>query len=216
MSADDLEPLGDITIWVDTTLMDEGNGPPVSTRLAERQSDRKLVSMGSFVDGVGANAAMAAAAGVLSTMTLHAPERELLAMRNAELEQCAVDNFWGVVANQRQQAGAIAAMEREDLESHAVRAQIEKEAKFALWEEEDLRTRETRSAMRERLEYAAIRAYLEVRICDLFCHTPDESNPRTPQVPHALLCLKQSIWGADWSGYHTIVWSKHDLSSGYL
>lgn len=167
-AVNDLEPLGDTTVWVDTRFMAVGNTTPVSSTLTERQSDRKSVSMKKFGDGEGEKTDMVAAVGVVGTTPLSTPERELLAMRNAELEQCAVDNFWGVVGNQRQQAESIAWMEREDLESHMVRAQIKKENKFAQWEEEDLRTRETRNAIAKRLDHVAIRGYLEVRVSDHF------------------------------------------------
>ena len=69
------------------------------------------------------------------------PEMESRRMSQAECEQCALDDFWGLVANQAEQAEATAAMEMEDWRSEAVRAGIKKEEKFALWEKEDLRIR---------------------------------------------------------------------------
>lgn len=181
-SADNVEPVGDITLWVDTTLMsrDQGNraaGPPISTKLAGRDHfNRKIDSIESLSNGEPVKAAVAAATRNPETSTpLLAHERERLGMMNAEIEQCAVDHFWGLEANQKRQAEAQASMEREDLESHAVRAHLEKEAKFSLWEEDDLRTRETRNAMREKLEDVARRGYLEVRNISRdvhYCHTP--------------------------------------------
>ncbi|CAN0047652.1 unnamed protein product [Ectocarpus sp. 12 AP-2014] len=83
-------------------------------------------------------------------------------MSKAEGEQCALDDFWGLVANQVEQAEATEAMEREDLLSAQIRARVKKEERYRLWEEEDRRQRETRSAVRERLEDHARREYLEI------------------------------------------------------
>lgn len=156
-AAGELEPLVDISLWVDTTLRNrdvrEGRGQPVSNRLADRHVDRQSAMMGSFVGCLPG-------APYLASMSI--PERERLEMRSAELEQCSVDDFWGLVANQKQQAEAIASMEREDLESQAMRAWLETEIKFGLWEEEDLRTQDTRSVVRKQLENSARRGYMEV------------------------------------------------------
>ena len=91
------------------------------------------------------------------------PEMERRNMSLAECEQCALDDFWGMVANQVEQAEATAAMEREDQRSQDVRARIKKEERYKIWEKEDLRKRETRSVVRENLEDAARREYLEAR-----------------------------------------------------
>lgn len=93
------------------------------------------------------------------------PEMESRRMSQAECEQCALDDFWGLVANQAEQAEATAAMEMEDWRSEAVRAGIKKEEKFALWEKEDLRIRETKSVVKGNLEEAARTEYLEVCCC---------------------------------------------------
>lgn len=53
-------------------------------------------------------------------------------------------------------------MEMEDRRSQAFRARLKKEETYASWEKEDCRTRETRSTVREDLEGAARREYLEV------------------------------------------------------
>lgn len=95
--------------------------------------------------------------------SIDVPEMERRNMSLAECEQCALDDFWGMVANQVEQAEATAAMEREDQRSQDVRARIKKEERYKIWEEEDLRKRETRSAVRENLEDAARREYLEAR-----------------------------------------------------
>lgn len=87
---------------------------------------------------------------------------ERRAMSLAEREQCGLDNFWGLVANQAEQAEATAAMEMEDVRSEAVRAGIKKEEKFALWEQEDLRMRETKGVVKGNLEEAARIEYLKV------------------------------------------------------
>lgn len=151
MSADNLEPVGDIIVWVDTTLRarDTAGPQPVSSRLAVRP----FTKMGSFVEG---------SVGGLSAGAVDIPEVERRNMSLAECEQCALDDFWGLVANQAEQAEATAAMEMEDRRSEAVRARMKKEEKCALWEQEDLRTRETRSVVMEQLEDAARREYLEV------------------------------------------------------
>lgn len=159
MSATNLESIGDIVVWVDTKLTTrEIVGPqPVSSRLTE---SRPFVTMGSFVEG-SHNSPL----GNLKTAaTINTPERERLEMRSAELEQCEEDDFWGLVANQTAQAEATAEMEAEDCRSQAVRARIEREKTCALWEEEDLRIRQTRNVAREKLEDAARRGYLEVRL----------------------------------------------------
>eukprot|EP00752_Nemacystus_decipiens_P004170 g3813.t1 len=93
--------------------------------------------------------------------SINVPEMERRNMSLAECEQCALDDFWGMVANQVEQAEATAAMEREDQWSQDVRARIKKEERYKIWEEEDLRKRETRSVVRENLEDAARREYLE-------------------------------------------------------
>lgn len=85
-------------------------------------------------------------------------------MSVAEGEQCALDDFWGLVANQVEQAESTAAMEREDRRSEHVRATLKREERYSLWEQEDLRKRGTRSIIREKLEDAARREYLEVRV----------------------------------------------------
>ena len=97
------------------------------------------------------------------TGSIDVPEMERRNMSLAEHEQCALDDFWGMVANQVEQAEATAAMEREDRRSQDVRARIKKEERYKIWEEEDLRKRETRSVVRENLEDAARREYLEAR-----------------------------------------------------
>lgn len=89
-------------------------------------------------------------------------------MSLAEREQCALDDFWGQVANQAEQAEATAAMEMEDVRSEAVRAGIKKEEKFALWEKEDLRIRETKSVVKGNLEEAARTEYLKVLLVCCF------------------------------------------------
>lgn len=148
MSSDgSLEPVGDIVVWVDTTLRESNTATsqPTSSFAAA-----PFNSMGSFVEGpVGA---------------IDVPEMERRNMSLAECEQCALDDFWGMVANQVEQAEATAAMEREDQRSQDVRARIEKEERYKIWEEEDLRKRETRSVVRENLEDAARREYLEARL----------------------------------------------------
>lgn len=83
-------------------------------------------------------------------------------MSLAEREQCGLDDFWGLVANQAEQAEATAAMKMEDSRSEAVRAGIKKEEKIALWEKEDLRIRETKSVVKGNLEEAARTEYLKV------------------------------------------------------
>lgn len=91
-------------------------------------------------------------------------EMERRNMSMAEGEQCALDDFWGLVANQVEQAESTAAMEREDRRSEQVRAKLKKEERYSLWEQEDLKKRGTRSMVRESLEDAARREYLEVRL----------------------------------------------------
>ncbi len=140
-----LEQIGDIVVWVDDTLRkgDAVAPQPSSGRLSTAPFNK----MGSFVEApVGA---------------IDIPEMERRNMSLAECEQCALDDFWGMVANQVEQAEATAAMEREDQRSQDVRARIKKEEKYRIWEEEDLRKRETRSIVRENLEDAARREYLE-------------------------------------------------------
>ncbi|CAM9245907.1 unnamed protein product [Hapterophycus canaliculatus] len=83
-------------------------------------------------------------------------------MSMAEGEQCALDDFWGLVANQVEQAEATAAMEREDRRSEHVRARLKKEERYSLWEQEDFKKRGTRSIVRENLEDTARREYLEI------------------------------------------------------
>lgn len=149
MSSDgSLEPIGDIVVWVDTTLRekDTATSQPTSSRFAAAPFN----SMGSFVEGP---------AGAIDV-----PEMERRNMSLAECEQCVLDDFWGMVANQVEQAEATAAMEREDQRSQDVRARIKKEERYKIWEEEDLRKRETRSVVRENLEDAARREYLEARL----------------------------------------------------
>lgn len=149
MSSDaSLEQIGDIVVWVDTTLRESDTAasqPPNSIFAAA-----PFKSMGSFVEGP---------AGAIDV-----PEMERRNMCLAECEQCALDDFWGMVANQVEQAEATAAMEREDQRSQDVRAKIKKEERYKIWEEEDLRKRETRSVVRENLEDAARREYLEARL----------------------------------------------------
>lgn len=148
MSSDgSLEPIGDIVVWVDTTLRetDTATSQPTNSNFAAVPFN----SMGSFVEGP---------AGAIDV-----PEMERRNMSLAECEQCALDDFWGMVANQVEQAEATVAMEREDQRSQDVRARIKKEERYKIWEEEDLRKRETRSVVRENLEDAARREYLEAR-----------------------------------------------------
>ena len=148
MSSDgNLEPIGDIVVWVDTTLRESDT--PTSQPTSSNYAAVPFNSMGSFVEGP---------AGAIDV-----PEMERRNMNMAEREQCALDDFWGMVANQVEQAEATAAMEREDQRSQDVRARIKKEERYKIWEEEDLRKRETRSVVRENLEDAARREYLEAR-----------------------------------------------------
>lgn len=147
MSSGNLEPVGDIVVWVDTTLRGSDTAMPQPTN---RLTAVPFNTMGSFVEGL---------AGAIDI-----PEMERRNMSLAECEQCALDDFWGMVANQVEQAEATAAMEREDRRSQDIRARIKREERYTLWEQEDLRKRETRSVVRENLEDAARREYLEVRL----------------------------------------------------
>lgn len=148
MSSDgSLEQIGDIVVWVDTTLRESDTA--TSQRTSCNFGAVPFNSMGSFVEGP---------AGAIDV-----PEMERRNMSLAECEQCALDDFWGMVANQVEQAEATAAMEREDQRSQDVRARIKKEERYKIWEEEDLRKRETRSVVRENLEDTARREYLEAR-----------------------------------------------------
>lgn len=149
MSSDgSLEPIPDIVVWVDTTLResDTATSQPSSSNFAAAPFN----SMGSFVEEP---------AGAIDV-----PEMERRNMSLAECEQCALDDFWGMVANQVEQAEAATAMEREDQRSQDVRAMTKKEERYKVWEEEDLRKRETRSVVRENLEDTARREYLEARL----------------------------------------------------
>lgn len=149
-----LEPVGDIIVWVDTKLRtkDKAGPQPVSSRL----SGIPLVSMGSFAEGSLITG--------LSGASMDIPDMERRNMSLAECEQCMLDDFWGKVANQVKQAEAMAAMEMEDRLSGAVRTKFKKEERNARWEQEDFRTRETRSIVREALEDAARKEYLEVQM----------------------------------------------------
>lgn len=146
MSSGKLEPVPDIVVWVDTTL--RGNDTAISQPTNNRVAAVPFNTMGSFVEGP---------AGAIDI-----PEMERRNMSLAEREQCALDDFWGMVANQVEQAEATAAMEREDQRSQDIRARIKKEERYTLWEQEDLRKRETRRVVKENLEDAARREYLEV------------------------------------------------------
>ncbi|CAM9595120.1 unnamed protein product, partial [Ectocarpus sp. 13 AM-2016] len=146
MSSESPEQLTDIVVWVDTTL--RGQDPGISHPLSNPHTKFPFNKMGSFFEG---------AAGAIDVA-----EMERQNMSKAEGEQCALDDFWGLVANQVEQAEATAAMEREDLLSAQIRARIKKEERYRLWEQEDRRKRETRSAVRERLEDHARREYLEI------------------------------------------------------
>lgn len=138
----------DIVVWVDKTLR-KGKDADIS-QATRRLTAVPLNNMGSFVEGP---------AGAIDV-----PEMERRNMSLAEREQCSLDDFWGMVANQVEQAEATAAMEREDQRSQDIRARIKKEERYKLWEQEDLRKRETRSIVKETLEDAARREYLEVSL----------------------------------------------------
>ncbi|CAM9483086.1 unnamed protein product [Ectocarpus sp. 6 AP-2014] len=146
MSSESPEQLTDIVVWVDTTL--RGQDPGISHPPSNPHTKFPFNKMGSFFEG---------AAGAIDVA-----EMERQNMSKAEGEQCALDDFWGLVANQVEQAEATAAMEREDLLSAQIRARIKKEERYRLWEQEDRRKRETRSAVREHLEDHARREYLEI------------------------------------------------------
>lgn len=148
MSSESPEQLTDIVAWVDTTL--RGQDPGISHPPSNPHTKFPFNKMGSFFEG---------AAGAIDVA-----EMERQNMSKAEGEQCALDDFWGLVANQVEQAEATAAMEREDLLSAQIRVRIKKEERYRLWEQEDRRKRETRSAVREHLEDHARREYLEVNI----------------------------------------------------
>lgn len=168
MSSGNLEPVPDIVVWVDTTL--RGNVAAIS-QPANRTAAVPFNTMGSFVEGP---------AGAIDI-----PEMERRSMSLAEREQCALDDFWGMVANQVEQAEATAAMEREDQRSHDIRARIKKEERYTLWEQEDLRKRETRSVVKENLEDAARREYLEVSL--LLQYRPASKNHPSKKVRPRLL-----------------------------
>lgn len=90
-------------------------------------------------------------------------ESERCSMSLAEREQRSLDTFWGVDAEQANQAQERASMEEEDRRSRAVQTKIEREKMYVLWEEEDLKKREARNVVKEGVEVAARRAYLEAR-----------------------------------------------------
>ncbi|CAN0048238.1 unnamed protein product, partial [Ectocarpus fasciculatus] len=146
MTSESPEQLTDIVVWVDTTL--RGQDPGISHPPSNPHTSFPFNKMGSFFEG---------AAGAIDVAEM---ERQNMSM--AEGEQCALDDFWGLVANQVEQAEATAAMEREDRLSQHIRARIKKEERYRLWEQEDRRKRETRSALREHLEDHARREYLEI------------------------------------------------------
>lgn len=89
MSTTNPEPLGDIIVWVDKKLrpQDTTRPQPKSGRLTEMP----FTTMGSFIEGT---------AGELSTGAFDVPELERRNMSRAEREQCELDDFWGMVANQ--------------------------------------------------------------------------------------------------------------------
>lgn len=89
MSTTNPEPLGDIIVRVDKKLrpQDMTRPQPESSRLAEMP----FTTMGSFMEGTE---------GELSTGPFDVPEMERRNMSRAEREQCELDDFWGMVANQ--------------------------------------------------------------------------------------------------------------------
>lgn len=155
--ATNIEPVGDIVSWVDTKLMSRDHAVP--RRVSNCFGRRTMVSMGSFVDGCSKGL------GLIGSAAIGSPEGELQKMRRAESEQCAVDDFWGLDANQGAQAKATAEMEEEDRRSREVHARIEKEQMFAIWEREHLRDEGMRRNMARNFEEVAQRVYLEVRRC---------------------------------------------------
>lgn len=139
-------------MWADTKLR-EAHTPSPQTESSRAAESTLRKSQGGFVEG---------SAKQLLANTVSDSEMERRNMSFAESEQCSLDIFWGLFANKAKQAEAIAAMAMEDSRSEAVRAGLKKEERYALWEKEDLRTRDTRSALKEDLEHAARREYLEV------------------------------------------------------
>ncbi|CAM9801835.1 unnamed protein product [Pylaiella littoralis] len=145
MSSGSLEPIPDIVVWVNSTLGRQN--VPISQPTG-RLTAVPFRTMGSFIEG--------------PAVAIDIPEMERHNMSLAECEQCALDDFWGMVANQVEQAQATAAMEREDQRSQDIRARIKKEERYTLWDQEDLRKRETRGVVKENLEDTARREYLEI------------------------------------------------------
>lgn len=135
---------------------------------SRRRPSKKFITSASTVEGSHGRDVRVGAVDI--------PEMERQNMSGAEGEQCALDHFWGLVANQEEQAEATAAMDTEDRRSQAVRAQIKKEERYTMWEQEDMRTRETRTAMRQYLEEAARREYLEVCVSTWICCFPARSS----------------------------------------
>ena len=149
---DDLESIVDCGLKVDNTLRGRGAAGswPVHTNLPE---DMWFTSAESVDEPV---------VGLEMGRRVSITDRERRNMSLAEIEQCSFDNFWGMVTFKAQQEKASAEMEAEDRRSQAVQEKIKKEELHALWDEEELRTREMRSAVKARLEHAARLEYLEV------------------------------------------------------
>lgn len=151
-----LQPVGDIFTWVDTTLK-APDGYGGSQGISSYLENRRIVSMASFVDGYHSTLGLERAPGTDEA------ERELLAMRHAEMDQCSLDYFWGLDATEIAQAEATAAMQAEDIRSHELREKIKKEERTALWEERGLRIQRMTSIIKENLEKNAQSSYLRVK-----------------------------------------------------
>lgn len=170
MSSGSLEPIPDIVVWVNSTL---GRQNVAISQPTSRLTAVPFRTMGSFIEG--------------PAVAIDIPEMERHNMSLAECEQCALDDFWGMVANQVEQAEATAAMEREDQRSQDIRARIKKEERYTLWDQEDLRKRETRGVVKENLEDTARREYLEVSLLL-------DMRPRWLQLPPLIIdCCGQRL-----------------------
>lgn len=144
----------DTVLVVDAML--QGKDTPAQSPVCSRELSHMLVTSEevNFTDEL-------VAAAVVSNA-----ESERCSMSLAEREQRSLDTFWGVDAEQANQAHERASMEEEDRCSRAVHTKIKREKMYVLWEEKDLRKREAMSVVKEGVEVAARREYLEARTTD--------------------------------------------------
>lgn len=150
----DLQSIGDTVLLVDTTL--QGKDTVTQRPVCSRKLGHMLVTSKevNFTDEL-----------VVAAVVSNA-ESEQCSMSLVEREQRSLDTFWGLDADQANQARARASMEEEDRRSRAVQTKIEKEKMHVQWEEEDLRQREARSVVKEGVEVAARKEYLEASAMD--------------------------------------------------